>query len=321
MLAKKVFLLESLRITLFCAAVTALFWLFGADNETILIVFNMAVMSAAATFVPQRKPTIFMLIGSSVIVLATVIGGIVGYYWPWWSKLIGIILATLAFYLPKRRVNTNVCVTAVLMFFIFAALPFTPQVGLHYLLSGIVVIALFALFHRLIEGRIYPTQVIDMTLVSQNRLQAGLTAGIALVLGVFCMYCLAAYTTLSHLYWIALTILVVIQGAQGKPIKTALVRIAVNTAGALFIVVLFGYVIPASFWLELAMLVLFLFLIFAWGFSYVFRTLFIELFVLGFIHLLGKYHDIVAYDRILLTLIGGMLVILSTWLVTVVLKK
>ncbi len=69
---------------------------------------------------------------------------------------------------------------------------------------------------------------------------------------------------------------------------------------------------PSEFWINFTLLVVFLFLIFALGFSYFFRTLFIELFVLGFTHLLGKYQNFIAFDRIIMTLIGGAIVILST---------
>lgn len=61
------------------------------------------------------------------------------------------------------------------------------------------------------------------------------------------------------------------------------------------------------------MLVLFLFLIFFFSFSYVARVLFIELLVLGFAYMLGTFHNDIALDRFLLTLIGGVIVIGVTW--------
>lgn len=125
---------------------------------------------------------------------------------------------------------------------------------------------------------------------------------------------LQAYTTLSHLYWIGLTALVVIQGSQQKTIQTSLIRIAVNAFGALLVVLLFSYLMPPNFRLNFLLLVLFLFLIFALGFSYIGRTLFIELFVLGFTHLLGDYQNVIALDRVILTLIGGAIVIFVTFI-------
>jgi hypothetical protein len=312
---KKPFILESIRITLLCAIVSILFWLLGANNKTILIVFNMAVMSAAATFAPQRKPARFIVVGSGTMVLAIVIAGALGFYLPFWSKIIGIALAGLAFYLPKKRATANICVTSVVMFFVFASIPFDLQHAIHYLLSGAAVVILFLGFHRLIDHKIHPNQLSDLTALNKNRVQSSAITVLALILGWVCVYFLRANTSLEHLYWVALTILVIIQGSQGKTIKTSLIRIAVNTAGALVTVILFTYVMPAIFWLDMVMLVVFLFLIFALGYSMVYRTLFIELFVLGFTHILGKYQNIIAYDRILLTLIGGSLVILSTLVV------
>lgn len=318
---KRSFALESLRITLFCVVTTLLFWVFGADQQTQLIVFNMAVMSAAATFIPQRKPSSFIAIGSSTMALAIVIGGILGFYSPFWAKIIGIVLVGLAFYLPKRKATTNICVTAMVMFFIFASIPFDIHHAWHYLLDGIVVVLLFLTFHYFIEDKIYPNQNADLSFLNPNRLQPAIIAVLALALGFVCYYQLKTHTQLEHLYWIALTILVIMQGSQGKTIKTSIIRIAVNTAGALFIVLLFTYLMPAIFWLDLLVLTIFLFLIFAFGYSYVFRTLFIELFVLSFTHLLGKYENIIAYDRIILTLIGGILVIVSSLLTSLVIKK
>jgi hypothetical protein len=314
-LKRKPFVLESVRITLFCLVITLLFSLFGATNETILIVFNMAVMSAAATFVPQRKPTSFIVTGSSTMVLAIVVGGILGFYFPLAAKIVGIILAGLAFYLPKRKAAANIFVTSVVMFFVFSSIPFDLSHAIQYLLSGIAVVVLFTVFHWICESKFYPNQIADLSMPSNNRPSIMAIAVISLAVGWVCSYFLKIYTDIDHLYWIPLTILVIIQGSQGRTIKTSLIRIAVNTAGALFVVILFTYLMPSVFWVDLAVLTVFLFLIFALGYSYVFRTLFIELFVLGFTHLLGKYENVIAYDRIFLTLVGGGLVISSSLLV------
>lgn len=313
-LSKSIFVLESLRVTLFCIGITLLFWLFGVADKTLLIVFNMSVMSAAATFLPQRKPSRFILAGSSTMVVAIIAGGISGFYWPALSKVFGVLLAGLAFYLPKRKANTNICVTSAVMFLIFSSLPFGLEDAFHYLLSGVVVVIGFTLVHKFLEGYFYPEQKVDLSALSENRLEMALIAVIALSVGWGCALLLRHYSDLTHLYWIALTILVVIQGSGHKTIKTSLLRILTNTVGALFIVVLFTYAMPAIFWLNLIVLVVFLFLIFALGFSYIARTFFIELFVLGFTHLWGHYHNVLAYDRILLTLIGGAIVILATFL-------
>lgn len=124
------FALEAVKITLFCILVTGLFKLFDAANNTLLIVFNMAVMSSAATFSVEKKQLQHVILGSSVIVLSIVAGGIIGDYFPLSGKLLTVIYAGLAFYLPKIKYKINIFVTGSVMFLIFTALPFNWQDGL-----------------------------------------------------------------------------------------------------------------------------------------------------------------------------------------------
>lgn len=98
-------------------------------------------------------------------------------------------------------------------------------------------------------------------------------------------------------------------------IFTALQRIIINACGALLVVLLMTYIVPNDFWINFFLLVVLLFGIFALGFSNVWRTLFIELFVLSFTHLLGQYQNIIAYDRIFLTFLGCLLAISSNLVV------
>ena len=58
-------------------------------------------------------------------------------------------------------------------------------------------------------------------------------AVISLILAEIISYFLSAHFQFSHLYWIGLTALVVIQSSQRKTIQTSFKRILVNTAGAL----------------------------------------------------------------------------------------
>ncbi len=310
------FALEACKITLFCLIVTGLFKLLGATDNTLLIVFNMAVMSSAATFSVEKKHLRHVVLGSSIIVLSIVIGGILGYYFPLPAKLLTILYAGLAFYLPKVKYQTNIFVTGSVMFLIFTALPFTWQNGIHYLVDGLLVVVIFMIFYFLFERT--RKAEISAPLSEEQTHRYHITAMIAvisLILAEIISYFLSAHFQFSHLYWIGLTALVVIQSSQRKTIQTSFKRILVNTAGALITVGLFGYLIPPTFWINLAVLILFLFLIFFLGFSYTGRTLFIELFVLGFTHLLGNYHNVLAYDRVILTLIGGAIVIISTFII------
>ncbi len=115
---------EACKITLFCMVVIGIFKLLGADDNTLLIAFNMAVMSSAATFSVEKKHLRHVVLGSSVIVFSIAIGGILGDYFPLAAKLLTTLYAGLAFYLPKVKYKINIFVTGSVMFLIFTALPF-----------------------------------------------------------------------------------------------------------------------------------------------------------------------------------------------------
>jgi hypothetical protein len=302
------FAFEAFKITLFCLAITGIFKLFGVSNEALLVIFNMAVMSAAAIFSVDKKPIAHVALASIVVMLSTVAGGIIGFYCSWLASLIAIIYAGLAFYLPKTKPKTNIFVTGSLMFLLFSVLPFSGQSGMKYTLYGIVVVIAFTLFYWLFEykKRIEPTTGFEKTQANHFMAVIAITS---LTIAWIVSHYLRQHSSLSHLYWIGLTILLVIQGSQQKTIYTAIKRIGVNTFGAIVIVFLFGYIVPPNFWINFILLVVFLFLIFFLGFSYFFRVFFIELFVFGFAHLLGDYQGVFALDRIFLTCIGGLIVI------------
>lgn len=309
----KAYLFEALKITFFCLVVTGLFKLLSASNEMLLIVFNMAVMSSAATFSIEQKHLNHVTLGSSVMVVSIVAGGILGYYTPLLAKLLTILYAGLAFYLPRSRSITNIFVTSSLMFLIFTALPFDWKNGVYYALDGLMVIAIFIIFYWLFDRDIQdqPKEKFIGERNQTNQISA-INVVLSLSIAWIISYLLSIYSQLTHLYWIELTALVIIQASQQKTIHTSLKRILVNVLGAIIIVILFNYVMPPDFWTNFSLLVLFLFSIFFFGFSYAGRTLFIELFVLGFTHLLGDYQNAVALDRVILTLIGGTVVIAIT---------
>lgn len=314
------YFLEATKITFFCLLIAGIFKLMGVSTDTLLIVFNMAVMSAAATFSPVQKKLDHILLGSIVIVISIVLGGLVGFYFPISAKFLTIIYAGLAFLVPKTKNKNTIFVTGAVMFLIFASLPFNYHYALRYFLCGLIVIIFFGIIVGLANLKTLTlTQSLEAKL--ENNTINALMAVTALSLGWLISFMLSTYTTISHLYWIGLTILVILQGSQQKNISTAIKRILINLCGALIVVILFNYVIPSNFWINFILLTVFLFLIFALGFSYIWRTLFIEMFVLGFTHLLGSYHDIIAIDRIILTIIGGMLVILTTLLYRFLVKS
>lgn len=309
----KSFVIESIKITAFCLAVTGLFFVFGAARDTLLIVFNMCVMSAAATFSIGQKHIRHIMLGSAVVISSIIVGGLLGFYVPNIAKVTTILYAGFAFYLSKKQYQLNIFVTSAVMFLIFSALPFDLNTGLWYALDGFIVLIFFVGFYSLFEDKKFTNikQKINHEVIEHNH-KSAIIAVLSLILAWIISAVLSIYVQFSHAYWIGLTALVIIQGARQKTLRTSIKRILVNAVGAIIIVVLFNYIMPTTFWVNFILLVVFLFLIFSLGFSYVGRTLFIELFVLGFTHLLGSYQNTVALDRVVLTLIGGSIVMFAT---------
>jgi hypothetical protein len=311
----KAFAMEAAKITLFCLMTTGLFALFKVSNNTLLVVFNMAVMSSAATFSVEHRRLKHVVLGSSVMITSIVVGGVIGYYYPLLAKLLTILYAGLAFYLPKTKYKSNIFVTSSVMFLVFSTLPFNWIEGIGYALDGLIVFSIFILFYFLFDAKMNSIKNKDILSDQyKDNHHAAMIAVLSLIISWSIHYFLSIYFHFSHLYWIELTALVIIQGSQQKTIQTSLKRILINIFGATVVVLLFNN-IPPIFLMNFMVLVLFLFLIFFLSFSYVGRVFFIELFVLSFVHLFGDYHNAIVLDRVMLTLIGGMIVIFSTLMI------
>ena len=287
----------------------------GASDNTILIVFSMAVLSAAASFSPQKEQARHIALGSTTILISIIAGGLAGFYVPTLAKVMTIVYACLVFLLPKTKIKLNLFVIGAVMFLLFSADPFDIHAALYYLIDGAFVAVLYSIITYLFDNKLHRyKKEYQIEWIKEQKI-ASLVALISLVLAWVISAFLAKYTHISHLYWISLTIMVVIQGCTQQTISIAMKRMMINFVGAIFIVLLFNYLVPNSFWPNFFMLIFFLFFIFALGFSYLYRTLFIEMFVLGLSHMLGIYQNAIAIDRVTLTVIGGMLVIINTlWL-------
>lgn len=315
------FILEAIKITLFSLGITGFFKIMGANDDTILIVFSMAVLSAAATFSPQKEQARHIALGSMTILMSIIVGGLTGFYAPAFAKIMTIIYACLAFLLPKTKIKLSLFIMGAVMFLIFSALPFDLKAAMHYLIDGAFVGVLYSMLTHLFDTKIHRYQKeYEIQWLTEQKI-ASLIALISLLMAWVISYFLAQYSHISHLYWISLTVMLVIQGCTQQNISIAIKRILINCVGAVFIVLLFNYLIPETFWPNFFMLVFFLFFIFALGFSYLYRTLFIEMFVLGFSHMLGDYQTAVAIDRVILTIIGGVLVIVNTLWLRVLLSR
>ena len=316
------FLIEACKITGYCLLIVAVLWVCGANNQTILIAFNMTVMSCAATLSAEKNNLRDVLIGCTVVVVSVLAGGFIGNYFPdiaLWSVL---VYAILAFLIPKTVYFRSVFSMGALVYLIFSWMHFSWSSGWIYTLTGLFVIIMLALFFIFFNRNDFLEKDDRMPVMDRSRYLAALAVGFSLVIALFVVWLLKRYTHLNHLYWVGLTALTVIQGSLIKNIfKVALLRVLVNVIGALLIVLLLVYVIPPDFLVNFILLVIFLFCIFALSFSYVLRVLFIELFVLGFTHYYGHYQNTLPYDRALLTLIGGAIVMVSALLSRYVLTK
>jgi len=307
------FAFESFKITLYCLIVTACFYFSGVSNTVLLVVFNMAVMSAAATFSPAKKALLPVLAGSFVIVISIVLGGLLGFYFSIAAPVLTVLYAGCIFWFSRRRYWLNAFINGVVMFLIFTFFPFDLNDGVKYLLFGCIIAVTFALFYVFFDHVAYKEKRQFNNDSHEGRIYSGFLVIVTMVIAYLVAYFLKVYAKLEHVYWVPFTTLVIIQGVQFKTVSTAVKRMLVNTVGALLIVFLFAYVVPTDFWINFLILVVFLFCIFFFGSSYVGRTLFIELFVLSYTHLLGSYHAYIAYDRIIMTLLGGAIVIVMTF--------
>ena len=312
---------EAIKITSFCLLATAIFYLLGVNSNTILVLFNIAVMSAAATFSPERKKPIHLLHGAVIITISILAGGVIGYYFTTYSTIISILYATLAFLLFKNKYIANIYITGALTFLIFKSLPFNINTAIIYGHNAILLIIIFLASNWLLDHHCYKHQAEHIFLENINRKTTALISLVALSVASIVSHILQKNSNLQHLYWISLTILLILQSSSQGTIKIAFKRSIVNTAGAILTILIMSYLLPTSFLPNLLFLSILLFAIFAFGRSYMARTLFIEMFVLSFTHLLGGYHNSTALDRIILTLLGSAITIISYLLINLITNK
>ncbi len=305
------FIVQAMKITFSSLIVVLILWLCGANNDELAVSFIMMVMPFAATAPSGDKHIREIFYAGCIIVSSIIVGGLSGYYIPLIAPWLVIVYAVSAFLLPKTHIYTSIFVLGALMFLVFSSLPFSWDNGWGYIPCGAFVIFAMCCFFWAFHRSTFLNHYDYVSTNKRERNRSALVVGIALVLAWVCSALLKKHTALVHLYWIQLTVLVVMLASQQKFIRTALLRIVANILGVFVIIFLMYFIIPNVLWVNLLMLVILLFLIFACGFSYLLRTLFISMFVLTFMHLAERYSTFLAIDRIYLTLIGSALVMLS----------
>ncbi|MFC4891768.1 FUSC family protein [Pseudofrancisella aestuarii] len=318
MIRKPIFVLEGIKITTFCIISAAVFTFLGLDHHSLLILFNMSVMFTVATFSPSKKPLSLLIEGAGVIIVSTLVGGIISFYLPELSGLITICYGTLAFLIPRFKNQSNIFIIGALVFSISVAFPFDLYKASILALCSIILIIIFLLTYWIFDKHIiYRSRTYYKKVYNSQRYTLSLICFSSLVIATFITSYLKHFNEVGHLYWINITILAILQSSsEGMIRKTAITRIVVNAIGAFIIIFLMSFIMPDIFWINFIFLSLLLFGIFAIGYSFSTRTLLIEMFVLSLTHLLGQYHHILSIDRILLTMIGGSLVIITGFIVT-----
>lgn len=308
----KSFTIEAIKITLFTLILLALFKLFKSSDKELIVYMTMIIFSAASAFPIRSKLPKELFIITSSIVIFVIIGGLINHFLPQISGPITLVLAGLTFFIPKSKERLTLFIMCTIAFLIFSNIPTTLENSINYLYHGIIIIIAFPLTYHFINKKHPKLKFLNSIRNFSERKITLYISVCALLLSYFATSFLKEMITLNHLYWSSLTALLVIQGSYKKTIQTALLRTFSNTLGAIVIVVLYSYIIPDNFYINIALLTIFLFLIFALGFSYFGRTFFIELYVLSCTHIIGTYKGEIAFDRVVLTLVGSFAVILTS---------
>ncbi len=308
--------IQAFKITAFCLFVTYLCKVIGASDQVLLVSFYTAVLTAMATFSVKKKRLTHLVLGGTVVVESLLIGSVIGFYYPIGAQFLAIVYASLAFYLPKKQYQTDIFVMGALTFFIFAILPFSVVDAVTYAPYCMGVIAIFMIFHLIFRVR-RKTEMEEEEISQLDARRNCITAIITFValslswlIGVY----LSLYYDVPQMYWIELTALVVIQGTRGAQniIHTSLKRMLACTIAAVILIFLFHHIIPMLFFWNVAVLTIFLFFVFFFQFTYLWQVVFSELFVLAITYILGDHQENILFLRVVLTVIGGTIVIITT---------
>jgi hypothetical protein len=319
---KPTYFLEGVKLTFFCLSMVVLLKFFGLSNQTSLVMFNLVVTAAIVTFATQLDFGSNSLIYNFIILLSAISAGLIGFYSPNLARAITIVLAGLAFYLPKKKGVFIGFIFSTTTFVVFSSNPFNFITGIKYLIIGLIAMislkVYFYCFNNFFHAANNGNKKIDHGYSSSPDMS--LIVMISLIVATMVSKVILHYYITTHLYWMPLTIIMVVQTSQQATIVTSVKRIVANVLGALVMIIMFDYLLPDNFWINICLLIICLMLIFTYWDKYVWRNLFVELFVFGCAHLVGVYQDSVAVDRIIFTLCGGSLVIIVT-LVVVFCKK
>ncbi len=310
---------ESIKITSFCVLITIILALLNFPEKTILLILTIIVISERAAFSPDYKNTKNSCLSLAVMLCSNVSGGIISFYYPMLAKILIIFYATLAFYVPDTRSKLNIFMLGAILFIVSPASPFNLADGSKILILGSVIAVLFQIYIMLLQRHKADASLQQEECLQNNSFMAITVFASLIIAFIFGNYLQHIHRTF-YTYWMMLTIVSVIQDSKYQTIIISLKRILVNILGALLVIVLYNYLLPDIFWINLIVLYILLFCIFIFWSSYVGRVFFLEMFVFGCMHVIGVFHTSVAVDRILFTVIGGLIVIIFLTMISFVVK-
>jgi hypothetical protein len=281
----------------------------------IFVMINIAIMNFVG--ISGSKPKKYRdIIFSCVIVSCSAILGNYFNQYHTAAFILFIIYAGLSCYLPKfKGIFNPVALNAgALMFVIYAAMPFQLENTKYYIIGSCVILVLFLVYY-LVRNNFYKSveeEAQKVELESIACYHIAVIVVISLIVGYFLNRMIACYYPLSHSYWIALSILVIIQNTYRKTVIICIKRIIVNFVGAVIAVICFLYIFPNSVYFNFIFLIVIMFFIFLFGSSYTLRVIFIEIFIFGLALFTNHFFISTGVERVVDTIIGGVIVLVIT---------
>jgi len=310
----KPYAFEAFKICLFTFLLLSGFTYFGAGPKKLLIVLNLSVMSSSAVF--SVKPVDFTIYpkASLLIVFFTLLGGFLGNFSHLISKIVFVLLASFSYLESKKKTDFSILINCACVFLIFSSLPFDLANLRVYLQDSLIFFVAFCFFHLFfIKLKHIPLENFTKEEENFNK-QNAVLAAVSLSLSWWIATYVQTTFDIKYAYWIPLTAILVLQGSFSSIIKKSLKRILANALGAIGTVSIFAYVLPPDFLISILFLLVVLFFMFFFRYSYMKRTFFIEVYVLAFSYLFAVSNEPVVIERVLFTIIGSSIVIAVTLL-------
>lgn len=142
---------ESIKITGFCLFITTAMSLLHIPEKIILLILTIIVIAERAVFSPDYKNSSNSCLSIVVMLCSNIVGGVVSFYHPMLAKILTIIYATLAFYIPHIRSKLNIFMLGAIVFVVSSASPFNFEDGIKILTLGSSIAVLFQIYTILLQ--------------------------------------------------------------------------------------------------------------------------------------------------------------------------